>query len=30
VYFIGMHNMYHDAQLNYVQELNGDLEMHWF
>lgn len=23
------HNGYHDAQLNYIQELKGDLEMHW-
>ena len=23
------HNGYHDAQLNYIQELSGDLKMHW-
>ncbi len=23
------HNGYHDAQLNYVQELKGDMTMHW-
>lgn len=24
-----MHNAYHDAQLNYVQSLSGDMAMHW-
>ncbi len=24
------HILYHDGQLNYVQSLNGDGEMHWF
>lgn len=24
------HIMYHDGQLNYVQAINGDAEMHWF
>lgn len=28
-YFAGMHTMYHDAQLNYIQSLSGDLAMHW-
>ena len=23
------HNGYHDGQLNYIQELKGDLSMHW-
>lgn len=23
------HNAYHDAQLNYVQSLSGDMTMHW-
>lgn len=23
------HNGYHDAQLNYIQELKGDMAMHW-
>ena len=27
--FCGLHVMYHDAQLNYVQALNGDSAMHW-
>ena len=27
--FAGMHMMYHDAQLNYVQSLHGDAAMHW-
>ncbi len=27
--FAAMHTMYHDAQLNFIQSLNGDLEMHW-
>jgi DinB family protein len=28
--FAAMHTMYHDAQLNFIQSLQGDLEMHWF
>lgn len=28
-YFMAMHNTYHDAQLNYIQALNGDSTMHW-
>lgn len=28
--FAAMHTMYHDAQLNFVQAINGDLGMHWF
>lgn len=24
------HIMYHDGQINYVQAINGDAEMHWF
>lgn len=24
------HILYHDGQLNYIQSLNGDGEMHWF
>ncbi len=28
-YFAGMHVMYHDAQLNQIQGLLGDTEMHW-
>ncbi len=28
--FAAMHTMYHDAQLNIIQSLNGDNEMHWF
>ena len=24
------HIMYHDAQINYLQSLHGDQEMHWF
>lgn len=27
--FAAMHTMYHDAQLNYLQALLGDAEMHW-
>ncbi len=27
--FAAMHMMYHDAQLNYCQAMNGDLDMHW-
>lgn len=27
--FCGLHAMYHDAQLNYVQCLGGDSAMHW-
>ncbi len=27
--FAPLHMMYHDAQLNYVQSLHGDSEMHW-
>lgn len=27
--FCPMHVMYHDAQLNYVQAMQGDAEMHW-
>lgn len=29
VTFCAMHINYHDAQLNYVQSLLGDMEMHW-
>ena len=25
----GIHMAYHDGQLNYIQTLNGDSEMHW-
>ncbi len=25
----GMHLMYHAAQLNYIQSMEGDLEVHW-
>lgn len=28
-HFSAMHTTYHDAQLNYVQELSGDMAMHW-
>jgi hypothetical protein len=28
-YFMSMHNTYHDAQLNYIQALHGDDQMHW-
>jgi hypothetical protein len=28
-HFAAMHTMYHDAQLNFIQELGGDLEVHW-
>jgi hypothetical protein len=24
-----MHTMYHDAQLNFIQSMNGDMAMHW-
>ncbi len=24
-----MHMMYHDGQINYIQAMNGDAEMHW-
>lgn len=27
--FAALHMMYHDAQLNYCQAMNGDLEIHW-
>ena len=27
--FAGAHAMYHDGQLNYVQAMNGDTEVHW-
>ena len=27
--FSAMHIAYHDGQLNYVQSLSGDMEMHW-
>lgn len=27
--FASMHTMYHDAQLNFIQSLSGDLDMHW-
>jgi hypothetical protein len=27
--FAALHMMYHDAQLNYLQSIGGDLEMHW-
>lgn len=27
--FVAQHMNYHDAQLNYVQALNGDMEVHW-
>lgn len=29
VTFCAMHINYHDAQLNYIQALNGDMAMHW-
>ena len=29
VMFCTMHIMYHDGQLNLVQAINGDEEMHW-
>lgn len=29
VTFCAMHIIYHDAQLNYIQSLGGDAEMHW-
>jgi hypothetical protein len=29
VQFASMHTMYHDAQLNFIQSLSGDLAMHW-
>ena len=29
VYFASLHTMYHDAQLNFIQSLNGDLAVHW-
>ena len=30
VNFGGMHTMYHDAQLNFIQAISGDTEVHWF
>jgi hypothetical protein len=27
--FMVMHNMYHCAQLNFIQAMHGDNEMHW-
>ena len=30
VQFGATHTMYHDAQLNFIQSLNGDIKMHWF
>jgi hypothetical protein len=27
---VSNHILYHDAQLNYIQSLNGDDQMHWF
>lgn len=27
--FGALHIMYHDAQLNYLQSMKGDMEMHW-
>jgi hypothetical protein len=27
--FVTMHTAYHDAQLNFIQSLAGDLSMHW-
>jgi len=30
VSFAAMHTMYHDAQLNFIQSLDGDGEVHWF
>lgn len=27
--FPALHMMYHDGQLNYIQTLHGDAEMHW-
>jgi hypothetical protein len=27
--FAAMHMMYHDAQLNYIQSMGGDMEIHW-
>jgi hypothetical protein len=29
VFFVSMHTMYHDAQLNFIQCLAGDGQMHW-
>ncbi len=29
VYMVCFHTGYHDAQLNYIQALHGDLEVHW-
>jgi len=29
IHFASLHTMYHDAQLNFIQTLKGDLEMHW-
>ena len=29
VSFATMHTMYHDAQLNFIQSLAGDLKVHW-
>ena len=28
-YFACIHNMYHDAQLNYLQAIHGDDKVHW-
>lgn len=28
-HFCALHMAYHDAQLNFIQSLDGDLEMHW-
>lgn len=28
-YFACLHPAYHDAQLNYLQAMNGDSELHW-
>lgn len=27
--FAALHTMYHDAQLNFIQSLSGDLAVHW-
>jgi len=27
--FLALHAMYHDAQLNFIQSLNGDMAVHW-
>lgn len=27
--WVGLHTMYHDGQINFIQTLHGDCEMHW-